>query len=175
MVNMVTIPDEIKKMICEKDAIIVGTVDKWGICNVSPRSTYHVTDKAIYWYELFEHKSFHNFSNNPWISVAVFDTNELNGYQLKGKASIVVNKEEYYHINLKISDRLEKQVKRKILEQVNKQAFKIIKFTPKAVFTLRPHEFSDMPGVLEADPEIGKLMCGVDFEKYFGYSKKCIE
>jgi hypothetical protein len=32
-----------------------------------------------------------------------------------------------------------------------------------------------MPGVLEADPEIGKLMCGVDFEKYFGYSKKSLE
>jgi len=175
MVNMVTITSDIKKMIYEKDAIIVGSVDQLGICNISPRSTYHVTDKAIYWYELFEHKSFHNFSNNSWISVAVFDTTELNGYQLKGKANIVVDKEECYHINMRISDRLEKQVKRKILEQVNKQPFKIIKFTPKAIFTLRPYEFADMPGVLEADPEIGKLMSGVDFEKYFGYSKKCLE
>jgi len=175
MVNMVTITNDIKKMIGEKDAIIVGTVDQLGICNISPRSTYHVTDKAIYWYELFEHKSFQNFSNNPWISVAVFDTTELNGYQLKGKASILVDEEEYYHIKLKILDRLKKQGKRKILDQVNKQPFKIIKFTPKAIFTLRPHEYSDLPGVLEADPEIGKLMCGVDFEKYFGYSKKCLE
>ena len=151
MVNMVTITNDIKKMIGEKDAIIVGTVDQLGICNISPRSTYHVTDKAIYWYELFEHKSFHNFS------------------------SVVVDEEEYYHIKLKILDRLKKQGKRKILDQVIKQPFKIIKFIPKAVFTLRPYEFSDMPGVLEADPEIGKLMCGVDFEKYFGYSKKCLE
>jgi len=172
---MVTIPDDIKKMICEKDVIIVGTVDQWGICNVSPRSTNHVTDEAIYWYELFEHKSFHTFSNNPWVSISVFDTIDLNGYQLKGKASIVVDKGEYFHVNQSITGRLEKQAKRKILEQVCKQPYKIIKFIPKVVFTLRPHEFSDMPGILEADPEIGKLLCGVDFEKYFGYSKKCLE
>ena len=175
MVNMVTITNDIKKMISEKDAIIVGTVDELGICNISPRSTYHVTDNAIYWYELFEHKSFHNFSKNSWISIAVFDTTNLNGYQLKGKASIVVDMEEYSHIKMIILGRLKKQDKRKILEQVNKQPFKIIKFTPKAIFTLRPYEYADMPGVLEADPEIGKLMCGVDFEKYFGYSKKCLE
>ncbi len=94
---MVKISEDIKQLIRDEGVIIVGTVDEAGISNVSPRSTFHVTDDKIYWFEIFKHKSYENFMRNPQVSVAVFDRNELSGYQLKGKVSIVTVKVEYYY------------------------------------------------------------------------------
>ncbi len=165
---MVRISSDIKNMIEEQDFIVLGTVDKYGIPNVSPRSTFHVTSKAVYWFELFKHKSFSNFQDEPWVSVSVFDKSNLTGYQLKGKVSIVQDKEEFFFADQRISNRLEKQKKKKIIQKTKNQNYKIIKFTPKIIYSLNPVEFSDMPGLIEADPEIGRLVSNVNFEKLFG-------
>ena len=175
MVNMVTIPDNIKKMIYEKQVIIVGTADHTGLVNISPRSTFHVTDDKIYWFELFKHKSYYNFRQNPWVSVAIFDTNKLSGYQMKGTVSVVDDKRESFRIRLRILDRLTRLNKEKTLKLTSKNDYKIIKFTPRVIYTLNPFEFADVPGVLDADIEIGRLMGGVDIEATFGINKKSVE
>ncbi len=165
---MVTISNDIKNMIEEQGFIVLGTVDAHGIVNVSPRSTFLVTEKAVYWYELFEHKSFSNFQGEPWVSVSVFDKNNLTGYQLKGKVSIVDDKDEYFFADQRISNRLQEENKQKVIQKTKEKDYKIIKFTPKIIYTLNPIEFADIPGVLEADPEIGRLFASVNFEKQFG-------
>jgi len=167
---MVSIPKSIKNMIEEQDFIILGTTDSYGISNVSPRSTFHIADKAIYWCELFKHKSHTNFQGEPWVSVSVFDRNNLTGYQLKGTINIVDDKDEFFFADQRIINRLTKQNKEKILQKINKHNYKIIKFTPKVIYSLSPVEFSDMPGLIEADPEVGRLVSGVNFEKRFGFN-----
>ncbi len=97
---MVSIPEDVKKMIREQQVIIVGTADHTGLTNISPRSTFHVRDDEIYWFELFKHKSYYNFKQNPWVSVAIFDTKKLSGYQMKGNVSVVDDKSESYRIRL---------------------------------------------------------------------------
>ena len=172
---MVSIPEDVKKMICEQQVIIVGTADHTGLVNTSPRSTFHVTDDKIYWFELFKHKSYYNFKQNPWVSVAIFDTNKLSGYQMKGTVSVVDDKSESYRIRLRIIDRLTRLNKKKILKLTSKYDYKIIKFTPRVIYTQKPFEFRDVLGVLDADIEVGRLMEGVDIEATFGINKKSVE
>lgn len=163
---MVSIPEDVKKMICEQQVIILGTADHTGLVNTSPRSTFHVTDDKIYWFELFKHKSYYNFKQNPWVSVAIFDTNKLSGYQMKGTVSVVDDKSESYRIRLKIIDRLTRLNKKKILKLTSKYDYKIIKFTPRVIYTQNPFEFTDVLGVLDADIEVGRLMEGIGYKSH---------
>ena len=172
---MVKISGELKQMIIDEDVIIVGTADEFGLCNISPRSTFHVTDDKIYWFELFRHKSYYNFMRNPLVSIAVFDRNELSGYQLKGKVRIVTDKEEFYYADLRIQDRLTRLHKKNILKLIGKHSHNIIKFTPNVIYSLKPFEFADVPGVLDADIELGRLVGGVDLKSSFGLDKRDLE
>ena len=172
---MVKISEDIKQLIRDEGVIIVGTADETGLSNISPRSTFHVTDDKIYWFEIFKHKSYDNFMRNPWVSVAVFDRNELSGYQLKGKVSIVTDKEEFYYADLRIQDRLTRLHKKNILELTVKHSYNIIKFTPNIIYSLKPFEFADVPGVLDADIELGRLVGGVHLKSLFGLDKRDLE
>jgi len=172
---MVKISEDIKQLIRNEGVIIVGTVDEAGISNISPRSTFHVTDDKIYWFEIFKHKSYDNFMRNPWVSIAVFDRNELSGYQLKGKVSIVTDKEEYYYADLRIQDRLTRLYKKNIQKLVVKHSYNIVKFIPNIIYSLKPFEFADVPGVIDADIEIGRLVGGVHLKSSFGLEKRDLE
>ena len=70
---MIKIPSKVKKMIFGQQMIVVASVDKNGMSNISPRTTFTILDDVIYWIELFRHKSFVNFQDNDWVSVATFD------------------------------------------------------------------------------------------------------
>ncbi len=172
---MVKISEDVKQLIRNEGVIIVGTADESGLSNISPRSTFHVTDDEIYWFELFKHKSYDNFMRNPLISVAVFDRNELNGYQLKGKVSIVTDKEEFYYADLRIQDRLTRLHKKNILKLIVTHSHNIVKFTPNIIYSLKPFEFADVPGVIDADVELGRLVGGVNLKSSFGLDKRDLE
>ena len=58
---MVTLPEEVKKMVLAQQMIIIGTADNTGLCNISPRTSFHLEGDVIYWLYLFKHKTFHNF------------------------------------------------------------------------------------------------------------------
>ena len=80
--------------------IVVSSVDENGMPNISPRTTFTITDDVIYWIELFRHKSFENFQNSDWISVASFDKEKLKGFQLKGKVTMLQDEEKKKNISL---------------------------------------------------------------------------
>jgi len=111
---MVTIPSDVQRMMREQQVIVVGTANKKGIPNVSPRSSFFVDYKAIYWYEIFKHKSYRNYMTNNWVSVAIFDYPQLLGYQLKGNIEIVTNKDAYYFADTRISKNLPPSHRKKI-------------------------------------------------------------
>jgi ribosomal protein L15E len=80
---VVAITPDVKRMMNSQHVILVGTANDQKIPNVSPRSSFYVDNDAIYWYEIFMHKSYQNFTKNNWVSVSVVDYSEFSGYQLK--------------------------------------------------------------------------------------------
>ncbi len=88
---MVTITPEIKKFIEDQGIFAVGTVDGNNSPNVSPRIFFRIDEDAIYWIDFFKHKSFRNFQTNPWVTISVFNKEELKGYQFRGIVSIITD------------------------------------------------------------------------------------
>lgn len=143
------IPDKVLKLIKQQQILIVGTTNR-GICNISPRTSFHLDeDGAVYWLELFRHKTFRNLQKNTWCTIAIFDKKRLVGYQLKGKASLVSDRKIKSQIKLKIIDRLTRLHRQRILKQSKVPS--VIKFTPQIVFSLNPNELSDSALMISAD------------------------
>ncbi len=168
---MVKISRKIRNLMSEQGVIIVSSVDEsWKIPNTTPRTTFHTTSDSIYWIELFLHKSMINFQNYSWVSVTVFDKEKLDGYQLKGKVSIIQDAKEKDKITLTIIDKLTRLHKKRILSHMKKDNPILVKFTPQIIYTLKPIESADIPIVIDANPQIGMLVGGANIESNFGYA-----
>jgi hypothetical protein len=150
---MVSIPDKVRQMILKEQTLIVGSTNR-GICNVSPRTTFHVDqDGSIYWLELFKHKTLRNITKNSWCAIAVFDKKKLTGYQLKGKATIVSDRKIKRQITDKIIDRLTRLHKQRIVTQSKNKRPNLIKFSTKIIYSLNPNELADSPLAIDASNE----------------------
>jgi len=151
---VVAIPCKVKQMIQRQQLILVGSADKSGLTNVSPRTSLYLDpDGSIYWLELFKHKTFRNFQKNPWCSIAVFERKKLSGYQLKGKVEILSDKKTKQEIAIKIIDKLTRLHKQRILKHTNNKTPNVIKFTTQIVYSLNPNELADSPLELDANNE----------------------
>jgi len=156
-------------MILGQQMIVVASVDKNGISNISPRTTFTILDDVIYWIELFRHKSFVNFQDNDYVSVATFDRENLEGFQLKGRVAILHDEEKREDISLRIIDNLTRLDKKRILKQVGNKVPNIVSFKPFVVYSSNPVEASDIPLVVDAEPEFGPLVGGSDAKSNFGF------
>jgi hypothetical protein len=154
---MVTINSDVKRMMNTQKMILVGTSNKQGIPNVSPRSSFYVDKDTIYWYEIFKHKSYDNFMTNNWVSVAVVDNFDFSGYQLKGHVKIITDKEDYFYADTRISKNLPKNHEEYVRKLISEHNVKIIQFQPLVLYSLNPVEFEKAPGLLELDIDIDKL------------------
>lgn len=172
---MVTLPNEVKKMVLTQQMIIIGTTDDTGLCNISPRTSFHLEENNLYWLELFKHKTFHNFSKNKWVSIAVIDKEKLSGFQLKGTVNIIKEKKRFDQIKSQIIDRLTRLHKERILKQIGKEPPSIIEFKAKIVYPLKPNEVSDIPIVLDSDVKVGRLAGGANVKKSFGLEPKSLK
>ena len=166
---MIKIPDEIKKMIFYQQMIIVASVDKNGITNISPRTAFTIIDDVVYWIELFRHKSFMNFRDNDWACIASFDKLNLEGFQLKGKVVMLNDEKKRRSISLRIIDKLTRLNKERILKQLGDKIPDIVCFKPVVVYSSSPVEAADIPLVVDADPKIGMLIGGSDAKSNFGF------
>ena len=169
MILMIKIPSKVKKMILGQQMIVVASVDKNGISNISPRTTFTITDDIIYWIELFRHKSFVNFQYNNWVSIAVFDKENLEGFQLKGKVVMLRDEKKRENISLRIIDKITRLHKERILAQIGNKIPHIVSFKPVIVYSSSPVVGADIPLVTDADPEIGMLVGGSDTKSNFGF------
>lgn len=148
---MVVIPDKVIQMIRKEQIIVVGSTNK-EICNVSPRTAFHIDqDGSLYWLELFRHKTLRNLQKNPWCTIAVFNKTKLSGYQLKGNATVILDRKLKKEMSAKIIDKLTRLHKQRILNQSRNTKPNLIKFNAKLVFTLNPNEIADSPLVIDAD------------------------
>jgi len=149
---MVAIPPEIKEFIEAQGIFAVGTVDGNNIPNVSPRIFFSVYDKVIYWIDFFKHKSFRNFQVNPWVTISVFNKEELTGYQFRGTVSFITDEPTKSQIRESIIVKtLQKNTSPKV-KQMSEKEDQIIQFEPKVCYSLNPEEYSDMCIGSDIDP-----------------------
>jgi len=156
-------------MILGQQMIVVASVDKNGISNISPRTTFTILDDVIYWIELFRHKSLKNFQDNDWVSVATFDKENLEGFQLKGKVIMLDDEKKRKNISLRIIDKPTRLHKERILKQLGTKIPNIASFKPVIVYSSSPVEAADIPLVIDSDPDIAMLVGGSDAKSNFGF------
>ena len=149
--------------------IVVSSVDQNLMPNISPRTTFTITDDVIYWIELFRHKSFENFQNNDMISVASFDKEKLKGFQLKGKVTMLQDEEKKKNISLQIIDNLTRLHKERILKQLGNKVPTIASFKPFIIYSSNPVELTDIPLIIGADPAISPFVGGSHMKSKFGF------
>jgi hypothetical protein len=149
--------------------IVVSSVDENNMPNISPRTTFTIIDDVIYWIELFRHKSFENFQNSDWISVASFDKEKLKGFQLKGKVTILQDEEKKKNISLQIIDKLTRLHKERILKQLGNKVPTIASFKPFIIYSSNPVELTDIPLIIGADPAISPFVGGSHMKSKFGF------
>ena len=169
MISLVKIPKQVEEMILGQQMIVVASIDKNGISNISPRTTFTILDDVIYWIELFKHKSLKNFQDNDWVSVATFDKENLEGFQLKGKVIMLDDEKKRKNISLRIIDKLTRLHKERILKQLGTKIPNIASFKPVIVYSSSPVEAADIPLVIDSDPDIAMLVGGSDAKSNFGF------
>jgi len=142
---MVKIPNEIKEFIEKQGVFAVGTIGTNNLPNVSPRIFFSVDEDGIFWLDFFKHKSYKNIQANPWVTISVFNKDDLKGFQFRGIVSFVIDEPRKSKIKesiIKII--LEKSSSEKIKKLSEKNEVQVIRFEPKVCYSLNPEEFSDM-------------------------------
>lgn len=156
---MIKIPVKVQEMFKDQKVIVVGSVDVNGLANLSPRTSFHFSDTAVYWLDFFKHKSQGNFKSIPWVSLGVFDKKELKGYQLKGKVTFVTDAKEKSRITDLITRSATGKTSSKIFERISQNKTPdVIMFTPKAVYSLSPKEESGVAMIMDKDGETISLL-----------------
>ena len=142
---MVKIPNEIKEFIENQGIFVVGTIGANNLANVSPRIFFRVDEDVIYWLDFFKHKSYKNIQANPWVTISVFNKDDLKGFQFRGIVSFITDEPIKSEIKESIIKKiLEKNSSEKIKKLSEKTEVQVIQFEPKVSYSLNPEEFSDM-------------------------------
>jgi len=141
---MVEISSKIKEFIESQGIFAVGTVDGNNSPNVSPRIFFRIDDEVIYWIDFFKHKSFRNFQINPWVTISIYNKEELKGYQFRGTVSIITDEPTKSQIRESIIKKTLKKNTSLKVKQMSEKEGQIIKFEPKVCYSLNPEEYSDM-------------------------------
>jgi hypothetical protein len=156
---MIKIPSKVQTLLKNQKVIVVGSVDVNGLANLSPRTSFYFTDIAVYWLDFFKHKSQGNFRSIPWVSVGVFDKEDLKGYQIKGKVTFVTDVKEKVRITDIITRSVTGKTSSKIFERMSQNKTPdVIMFTPKAVYSLDPKDESGVAMIIDEDGETISLL-----------------
>ncbi len=146
------ISTEIKEFIETQGIFVVGTVNENNLPNISPRIFFRVDDEAIYWIDFFEHKSFRNFQVNPWVTISVYNKEELKGYQFRGTVRFVTDEPTKSLIRESIIKKTLANNTSPKVKQLSEKEGQVIEFEPKVCYSLNPEEYSDMCMGADIDP-----------------------
>ncbi|MFY9301422.1 MAG: pyridoxamine 5'-phosphate oxidase family protein [Candidatus Nitrosotenuis sp.] len=103
---MVKVTDEIVQLIIrEENVVLVGSVDILGIPNISPRYVMAILDdEKIVFADAFMNKTYANVKTWPRVTVAIVDKANRAGFQLKGDAEEITDKEIIAQAKQKLRD-----------------------------------------------------------------------
>ena len=106
LLQMTKIPDEAVTLILKNEnVVLVGTVDSKGVPNISPRFVLAVIEnEKLLFADAFSTKTFDNIKAWKKVSVSVLDRDTMGGFQLKGDAEEVQNKELVAQANAKLHE-----------------------------------------------------------------------
>jgi uncharacterized protein len=92
---LVKIPEEAVTLILKNDSVVlVGSVDSKGVPNIAPRFVLAVIeDEKLLFADAFKNKTFDNIRAWRKVTVSVMDRETMGGFQLKGDAEEVEDKE----------------------------------------------------------------------------------
>ena len=141
---MVKIPDDIKKFIDNQGIFVVGTVGGTKFPNVSPRIFFRVDEDAIYWLDFFKHKSYKNIQVNPWITISVFNKDDLEGYQFRGTVSYITDEPTKSEIKESIIKKILIKNPSPKVKSLSEKESELVQFEPKVCYSLNPEKYSDM-------------------------------
>ncbi len=141
---MVKIPSDVKEILEKQGIFAVGSVGGTQFPNVSPRIFYVVKDDSIIWLDFFQHKSFRNFQVNPWVTLAVFDKDDLTGFQLRGKVSFLKDEPERSKLRDEIISKTKLGNKHEKVSNLCKRECEVILFEPRVIYSLNPEKHSDL-------------------------------
>ena len=149
---MVKIPDNMREFIENQGIFAVGTVSGNKFPNVSPRIFFRIDENAIYWLDFFKHKSYKNFQANPWVTVSVFNKDELKEYQFRGVVSFITDEPTKSEIKESIIKKtLEANYSPKVKLLSEKEA-SVVEFEVKVCYSLNPEKYSDLSIGSDIDP-----------------------
>ena len=141
---MIKIPDNIREFIENQGVFVIGTIGKNNLPNVSPRIFFKIEEDAIYWLDFFEHKSYKNMQSNPWVTISVFNKNDLRGFQFRGVVSFITDEPTKSQLkNSIIKNTLEKNPSEKV-QKISKKEANVIQFEPRVSYSLNPEEYTDL-------------------------------
>lgn len=141
---MVIIPENIANFIENQGIFAVGTVGSTNLPNVSPRIFFKVEEDRIYWLDFFKHKSFRNIQANPWVTIAVFNKENLQGYQFRGTVSFITDEPTKSEIKNEILKKTLKNNSSDKIVKLSKKEAQVVQFEPKVCYSLNPEEYTDM-------------------------------
>ncbi len=103
---MVKVTDEIVQLIIrEGNVVLVGSVDILGIPNISPRYVMAILDdEKIVFADAFMNKTYANVKRWSRVTVAIVDKANRAGFQLKGDAEEITDKEIITQAKQKLRD-----------------------------------------------------------------------
>jgi uncharacterized protein len=92
---LVQIPEEVLRLILKADnAVLIGSVDAKGVPNISPRFVLGILgNEKMLFADAFRNKTFANLKAWNKVTAAVVDKENMGGYQLKGEAAQVADKD----------------------------------------------------------------------------------
>jgi len=141
---MVKIPHNIREFIETQGLIVIGTIGGKTIANISPRIFFAVEEDSIYWLDFFKHKSYKNMQINPWVTVSVFDKEELDGFQFRGVVSFITDEPTRTEIKDMIIKKTLKEFPSDKVKTLSRKDAQIIQFEPRVCYSLNPEEYTDM-------------------------------
>jgi len=149
---MVKIPPKIKEFIEAQGIFAVGTVTGNHFPNVSPRIFFRVDDETITWIDFFKHKSFRNFQINPWVTISVYNKEELKGYQFRGTVSFITDEPKKSQIRESIIKKTLANNTSPKVKRLSEKEGQIIQFEVKVCYSLNPEEYTDLSIGSDIDP-----------------------
>jgi uncharacterized protein len=92
---LVKIPEEAVTLILKNDnVVLVGSVDSKGVPNIAPRFVLAVIeDEKLLFADAFKNKTFDNIRAWRKVTVSIMDRETMGGFQLKGDAEEVEDRE----------------------------------------------------------------------------------
>jgi len=104
---LVQISEEVIRLLIKNDNVaLIGSVDKEGVPNISPRFVLGIVgnNDRLLFADLYENKTLANLTAWNKVTASIIDVQTMGGFQLKGEASEVTDQQLEEQANSKLKE-----------------------------------------------------------------------